>query len=353
MKLVLGVLLSLLCGSVLAHAGTAVFKNGDRLSGALIAVRDGKLSLKSDILGMEVTVPLAKVRSFSTAGPAVIVLQDGSVVHGRVELENSGDWRANAERGSRTVRAAAVRVVLTEKDYHIQVDQTRKPWQDWTGSINFGYSVQHGDQQTGTISSTIAATRERPHDLIFSPHWRTNTGLTMLFSHAQQNGISVTSNTITASLRQDYLFSPRDFVFATGQLDHIGAQGLYLRQTYGGGFGHDLIHGNRAVLSLLGGANYMREHFDIGPSNSSAEVLAGEKLGLKVNNHIRLDQGVSLYPNLTDWGQYRWDANANLGLKLNSRLAVNTGVIDLYLSNPAPGSHKNNIAFTTGLGLTF
>lgn len=352
MRIVVGTLLSLLCVTALANADTAVFKNGDRLTGSFVEVRGGNLLLKSDILG-DVTVPLAKVQSFRAAEPAVIVRQDQTVIRGRVELESSGAWRVRTPGGARIVPEAKVRAILSEKDYHAQVEESRKPWQDWNGTVNFGYSIQRGDQQTGTISSTVVATRERPHDLIFSPHWRTNAGLTMLFSHAQQEGVSVTSNTIISNLRQDYLFSARDFVFVAAQLDHIGAQGLYLRQTFGGGFGHDVIHGDRTVLSLLAGTNYVHEKFNIGPSNSSAEALAGEKLGLKVNSRIRLDQALSFYPNLSKRGQYRWDANANLGLKINSRLAVNTGVIDLYLSNPSAGSHKNNVAFTTGLGLTF
>ena len=45
--------------------------------------------------------------------------------------------------------------------------------------------------------------------------------------------------------------------------------------------------------------------------------------------------------------------STTLAAKLSNRFSLNAGVIDLYLSNPAVGSRKNNVAFTTGLGYTF
>jgi hypothetical protein len=40
-------------------------------------------------------------------------------------------------------------------------------------------------------------------------------------------------------------------------------------------------------------------------------------------------------------------------MKLTSRITANVSFVDNYLSNPVPGSKKNNAALTTGVGITF
>jgi putative salt-induced outer membrane protein YdiY len=336
----------------LARADQVTFKNGDKLTGTLVNVKGGNIELKSDVVG-DVTISLDKVQSFSAAKPAVITVKGKEPVEGNIELQSSGDWQVTEKGKTSTVAAAAVETVMPAETYHTLVEHEAKPWQDWKGSANFGYALQNGDQQTRTITSSIAAVRERPEAPIFSRHWRTNYGLTMLFSNAEESGVSVKSNTISTNLRQDYLFTPNDFVFGLAQLDHIQAQGLYLRQTYGGGYGHDLIHNDRTVFTLLGGITYAHEKFYEGRSDDNAEVLTGEKLGTHLTKRISLDHYFNFYTNLSKGGEYRFDTSTTLGVKLNTRFSLNTGVIDLYLSNPTPGNKNNNVAFTTGIGYTF
>jgi putative salt-induced outer membrane protein len=351
-KTTLSALLVVILLGASARADTVVFKNGDKLTGTFVEVRDGKLALKSDALG-DVSIPLGKVQSFSMEKPAVILGKDRKIVRGQMGLAESGDWQVMTNGTSQTVVAANVAVILPADSYHQLAEVPARPWQNWKGSINFGDSFQHGDQQTNTLTTVVVATRERPSDLLFSRHWRTNYGLTMLFSKAEQGGVTVASDTVSTNLRGDYLFTDRNFVFVSGELDYIQPQGLYLRQSLGGGFGHDVIHSERTVFSLLGGIDYAHEKFINGASEQSAEALAGEKLGMQITRRLRLDHHLNFYPDLQGGGQYRWDTSAALGFKVSNRLVANAGVIDLFLNKPEPGSHQNNIAVTTGLGYTF
>jgi len=352
MRLMCGCMLVLTCAGAIARADVITFKNGDKLTGSLVNIKGGNLELKSDVLG-DVTIAVGKVQSFSVAKATIITVKGQGPVQGRVELGSSGDWEITENGKTRTVAAASVETVMPAEAYHALVEHEARVWQDWKGSANLGYSLQHGDQQTRTISSVIAAVRERPEAPIFSRHWRTNYGLTMLFSRAEKTGVSVKSNTITTNLRQDYLFTRTDFVFGFAQLDHIQAQGLYLRQTFGGGYGHDLIHNDRTVFTLLGGMTYVHEKFYTGRSDQIAELLTGEKLGMQLTKRIRLDHCFNFYPNLSNGGEYRFDTASNVAMKLNKRFSLTAGVIDLYLSNPTPGSQNNNVALTTGIGYTF
>jgi putative salt-induced outer membrane protein YdiY len=126
-----------------------------------------------------------------------------------------------------------------------------------------------------------------------------------------------------------------------------------LRQTYGGGYGRDVVKNAKATFSVLGGITYVHEKFFDGSSSSSAEALIGEKLGYQISKRVRLDHDFNFYPNLSDTGEYRFDTATTLSAKLAGKFSLNAGVIDLYLSNPPAGNKSNSVTFTTGIGYTF
>lgn len=353
MKKSLYVAIIILLTAIAARADTVTLKDGERLTGNWVTVQGGNLNFHSDTLGA-VSIPLAKVSAFSTSVEAVIIRTDHSTVKGQLELLPSGDWRVNHAGTSEVVGAASVTTIMPESTYTALVEHRGKLYQDWHGAANFGYDLQRGDQQTGELSTSVAAVRERPEAPVFIRHLRTTYSLQMLFSKAQQGSTVIRSNTLTTVLREDYLFTPANFFFVSGELDHIQTQGLYLRQTYGGGYGRDVIHTSRTQFNVLGGLTFVNEKFYTGgPARQSAELLFGERLSVALGPRIHFDHFADFYPNLSNTGEYHFDTTSSLSFKLISRLAANISLVDNYLSNPEPGNHNNNIALTTGVGLTF
>lgn len=348
------VLLAVLAGLCVqaAWADVVTLKNGDRVTGKLVTVKGGNLSLKSDMLG-DLTIAMDKVASFSAEQPAAVVVKGGTVAEGQLQLEPSGDWQVTANGRPQTVAAASVDVIVPASRYQSLVEHTAEPWQDWKGSASLGYGLQQGNQNTRTFSSTISAVRERPEAPIFTPHWRTNFDLTTLLSSSTENNVFVDSRTFSTSVRPQYLLTPANFIFGLVQFDHVSAQGLYLRQTYGGGYGRDLIKNSRTAFSVLGGLTYTHEKFYNGEWDDSADALIGEKLGYQFSTRIRLDHDLHFYPNLSSTGEYRFDTTTTLSAKLAGKFSLNAGVIDLYLSTPPAANKKNSVTFTMGIGYTF
>jgi len=83
------------------------------------------------------------------------------------------------------------------------------------------------------------------------------------------------------------------------------------------------------------------------------EVLLGEKLDMDVAKGVHFQNVWNFYPNLSDTGEYRFDTTSTLSVRLNSRLSLNTGLTDLYLTNPIPGSKSNDVTLITGVAYTF
>lgn len=352
MKKTLLAVLLVLGFTALCRADSVVLQNGDKLTGTFTNVRNGNVLFKSDSIG-DVTIPVGKIQSIMVAKPVVILQKDQKIARGQLTLGMKGAWEVTANGTSQTVAGANVMIILTDDAYRALGEIPSAPWKLWKGSANLGYNFQHGDQQTSTLTAVVAAVRERSVDLLFVPHMRSNYGLTALLAKADQGGTSVSSNTLSTNLREDWLFTPQNFVFGFGQLDHIDTQGIYLRQTAGGGLGRDMFHTGRSTLSLLGGFTYIHDKFIDGMSDRSAQALIGDKYGIQISKRLRFDQALTFYPDLHIHDQYRSDASASLTFKLNNHLTANAGLIDLFLRRPTAGSHQNNEAVTTGLGYTF
>ena len=207
MKLSFTLLLVLVCFASDGLADVVTLKNGDRVTGTMVTIKGGTLQLKSDILG-DLSIPMDKVSTYAVDKPVAVIIKGKEPVHGNVTLTPSGNWQVKAKEKEQTIAAAQVDTIMPENVYHNLVEAAPKPWQAWKGNISLGESVQHGNQQTNTFTTTIDTVRERQEAPIFQSHFRTNFGLTTLLSHATENNNSVTSRTLSTNLRQDYLFTP-------------------------------------------------------------------------------------------------------------------------------------------------
>ena len=176
-------------------------------------------------------------------------------------------------------------------------------------------------------------------------------------------GVSTSANTLSSDFRQDFFFSHNrhNFMFVEAQLDHIEPQNLQLRQTYGGGYGRDVIQTAKVTLSLRAGTTFVREHFLPSAASqtggillrNSAEALVAEKFSLSIFKHFDFNHELDVYPSLTSTGNYRFDTVTTISTPLSRRLSFQTGFTDHYLSAPLPGTAKNDLIFSMGVGFKF
>src|SRR5690348_2408277 len=128
MKLVSYTALAILSLAVIASADVVSLKNGDRVTGALVNVKDGNLALKSDVLG-DLTIPLKQVASVTTEkAVAVVVKGQRQPAEGLLSLEPSGDWQVKADGRSQTVAAANVDMIMPAAAYQSLVGTSPKLW---------------------------------------------------------------------------------------------------------------------------------------------------------------------------------------------------------------------------------
>ncbi|HVB34197.1 MAG TPA: DUF481 domain-containing protein [Patescibacteria group bacterium] len=337
-----------------ARAQVVQFTNGDRLTGKWVSVEGNTIDFQSDAVG-KISIPAAKVKSLTLKQPLVAVLTSGKAVSAAHARLANGVWTVESKGARRTIAPKQLREIISAAAYRtLMAERSARPWHGWKGNTTFGYSLQQGDQQTHTLSIGLNAVRRQKDLAGINDRWRTTYTFNMLFASAKSDSVEVKSNTLSTALRQDYFLRPHNFLFVLGQLDHIQPQNLYLRQTYGGGYGRDLLTGKRLTLSLLGGATFANEKFTGAAAEQYAEALVAERVGFQFDHQIRFDHAFNFYPNLTDRGRYRFDTTSTLTFKLNSWLNANMGVIDFYVSRiPLGSTHNNNVTVTAGIGANF
>ncbi|MGE5327313.1 MAG: DUF481 domain-containing protein [Deltaproteobacteria bacterium] len=330
------------------------FKNGDQLTGELERVQDNQVVLKTDTVG-EVLIPLDKIAGYSSAGTAVVLEKNQKEVRGTLTLLPGGDWQVETTSGKQPVQAKDVLIIYPVKTFDEEGYGHRiKPWQNWAGKGTLGFSKVRGDQTARTLTFDFNAVRRLPMLRELPEHSRTNLTLGMLFAKSQDfQGNRVSTNNVSAGVRQDFEITEKNFWFLLGQLDHSSTQSLDLRQTYGAGVGRDIIRRPSMEVQVIGGLTFVKEHFQGGVYDQNAEALAGEKLSWKLTKWLALDHTLTFYPNVTDGGNYRFDTLTGLSTQITKHWSLATSFADHYLSNPLPGHTRNEVILTTGVGVSF
>lgn len=109
---------------------------------------------------------------------------------------------------------------------------------------------------------------------------------------------------------------------------------------------------------VLGGAAWNGESFSpTAPqpafTRNSGEACLGDDLTCKAAALTALHQNAASFANLTNTGEYRVNFDLGANTKVAGWLIWNGAVSDRFLSNPVPGRQKNDLLYTTGIGVTF
>lgn len=351
-------LMCVVCVSA-AKADQVTLKNGDRLTGTIVS-SDGKtLLLKSEFAG-DVTIQWDAITAIDSSQDLHLTLKDGKRLTGKVATSD-GTLVVSPSAGAAGAGSApkaeivAVRNEAEQKAYDEAEEKMAHPkfTYFWSGMFNTGLALTRGNSSTASYTLDGTAVRQTPRDK-----------LTLFgnYVYASDNTIlpgRTTANAIVSGIRGDWNISPRVFVYAFGNFQTNQLQELNLRQIYGGGFGYHVIKTDRTVFDVFGGANYDRDEFGAytttagvpipAMTRNSAEINVGETLNSKLSKRTTLTEQFSLFPNLSDTGQYRFQFNAALATQMKNWLSWQITFSNIYISNPPPDLKANDLVLSTGL----
>ncbi|MBX7170932.1 MAG: DUF481 domain-containing protein [Pyrinomonadaceae bacterium] len=321
--------------ALLAMSVTNIFadqitlKNGDRVTGKVIKQDEDKIVLQTEFAG-EITISKTNVEK---------VLLDSSYTK-EAEKVGTTETEKNVEKTA-AVTASTVAPATAAKNPGLGFTA------GWDGTANLGFSFTSGNSKTSTFTAGIRAEKSSEKD-----KWTTYAN--SLWNRNRITGITVTtSNAIWGGLRYDRNITKKVFGFGSYDFERDKPQRLNFRSVVGAGLGYHAVKNDNTELDFFGGAAWNKTWFVGNVTKSSAEVLVGNTLKHKFNDKVKVQQGFTFYPNLTDTGEYRFVFDTTFSADLTKRMGWFVTIADRYNSLPLLGVEKNDFLFATGLKFGF
>ncbi|MCW5982371.1 MAG: DUF481 domain-containing protein [Bryobacteraceae bacterium] len=336
---------------VLLQADQVVLSNGDRISGAILDTTKDKITVKTEFLG-EVTIDRKGIVSITADQPLIVTLESGEKVEGVVTTEGSQVRVRKADRSETMAPLDTLEAVRTEefqrKWERERQRQTNPGLLDfWRGTIDLGLATAQGNADTTTVSTGADVVRRTGFDKI-------SLAFAQIYSTQRtREPFGKTANRISGGARYDRDFGSRAFAYGGTAFDFDEFQDLDLRSVLGAGLGWHIIARDRHWWDFTAGGNWNREKFSTGLVRNSGELALGEKSEHQISRLLKVFQGMTVLPNLSQTGEYRLSLDAGTDLKLNSFISWTFVASDRFLSNPIGGNKKNDLLITTGLKFSF
>jgi putative salt-induced outer membrane protein YdiY len=352
-------LIAILCFLVVsARADQVTLKNGDRLTGTIVK-SDAKIMLIKTEFASEVSVQWDAVTSITSTQPLHLGLKDGETVVGTVATSDGKFEVATKTTGEVTAPKDTVVAVRNDEEqeaYDAEIARLRNPrlTDFWSGILDTGLSVTRGNSATLTYNLSAKAARVTTRDKI------SVYSTAVYATDATTPPSRTTAHAIRGGIRGDLNVDDRLFVFGFSDFEFDQFQHLDLRNVLGGGLGYHVINTKNTVFDVFGGGDFEQEYFSPNPpteptslTRKSGEIVLGEELNTKVNNRTTFSEKFSLFPNVSNVGEYRFQLDATAATRLKTWLSWQVTYSDRYLSDPLPGLKKNDVLLSTGLRLTF
>jgi hypothetical protein len=337
--------LILLSGAGTLRADLITLQNGDRVTGAIVKKDGATLTIASAHFGT-VNVNWDQVQSVSTDIPAYIEA-GGETVQATLTTTD-GQVQITSASGTRTVGLAEVVTIRSnaEQDtYERMLDPNLIEL--WGGAANLGWAGTAGNARTQTFAFAATAARATLND-------RTSLYLNAVRASSLVGGVnSATARAVRGGWSYNRNVSPRIFLNVFNDYEYDRFQSLDLRFVLGAGAGYHALESERTRLDLLAGSSYNRERFSTPLTRNSAEFYWGNELNRRLNSIITLNQAYRMFNSLTDTPDFRVNFDLGANMRLSEWLTWNINLSDRYLSNPAVGRLRNDVLYSTGLGITF
>ncbi len=321
-----------------APADTVVLVNGDRLTGDIKGLEDGKLVLQSEYLDT-IQLKWSDIRSIESDATFSVLTADGDRYDG--ELGRSGPTTSvGAEPGSAVELPSDTIARIARGGRRRGIAQLVSALD---GSADIGYSVARGnqDQAQSSLGATAAYS---------SAHYSFQASLDSLF--ARQDGARAQSRH-ALNTRMDRYVNARFFGYGVSGFERNERRRLDLRSRLGGGLGWNVRERSRSSLLALGGFAYMHERFRRAENRIAAEAFLGVEWEARLFRTVELDMRLVVSNNQLDRGRARVEYDGSLRVPIAGRFNYTLRLFDRYDTRPAEGVERNDYGIVSGLGLSF
>ncbi len=334
----------LLCSVVLAATAGAdeVFlKNGDRLSGTIVRLTDGKLVLKSAAAG-EVPIDASQIQTLATTDPVEVHLQDGTVFNRRIVAGQPDQFGIETD--------GTLRAQMFELANLASINPPPKPKPKWTGSISVGVTATTGNTSTVTANASGSVVRRGEKD-------RITAGFDYAKGRQEDPGTGAkvtTEDWWRLQARYDYFISKKFFVFGNGRYEMDDVALLDRRVVVGGGGGYQWIESPEMNFSTsVGLASVYEKYANADESNSELSLQAGYNFDKQLTQTVKFIHDLTYYPSFDDFADYYLTTTAEVQASLTKSMFASLKAIFNYDATPAATRTSSDAKYILSVGMTF
>ncbi|MDR4493981.1 MAG: YdiY family protein [Nitrospirales bacterium] len=305
-----------------------LLKNGDRVSGDLIAMEDTVLSIDTDYADV-IQIDWEDVQGLTSDQPLWLSFHEEAVIPDGIGVRD----------GDRLI------LFRLEPDSGIQMDHIKSInlfELAYRGRLSLGGSTTSGNTDTQSLNATGSLTINKGwHRFIFDG--RANRG------EAQGE---LTAQNASSNVRWDYFLSKRTYVPFINFTEYDKFQNLALRNTSIIGIGYDILDRRTNFLTVSAGPTAIYENYQNEPST----IIPGGSWQVRWNLEF-LGGDLKLWHDHTGTQDFvrdhalRINANQGFSVKLYKDFSIQFEYSVRYNSEPADGRKTTDTTLTFGLSL--
>lgn len=213
----------------------------------------------------------------------------------------------------------------------------------WRGSLGANVSSASGNNESVSAGLNADVARQTDDDKFVAY-------LQSLYSRRDAEGVrELTASRFRTGGRYDRNISESTYGFGGLDVEKNKLADLKWRMAPSLGLGYHLRKTETFTFDLFAGYSHNREELYSGPTRKFDEGLVGEETTHKFSESTSFRQRLSVYPNLSDSGEYRVVFDAGLLTALVERWNLTVNLSARYQSNPPLGVQKSDTLLFTGL----
>ncbi|MEA2708227.1 MAG: hypothetical protein QOF78_828 [Phycisphaerales bacterium] len=315
--------------AVAARADEVILHNGDRVTGVVTGIADGKITIAETKFGT-ITAKLSDVKSFTStrfSGPAT------------TQPATSQPTSQPAVSAAKPQAAPALPPAPVKAP----------PVKRWSGAVTATALATRGNSDSESVRVSIDALRKGD-----------NNTLTLAAGYAFGQTENPTTGEKTtnidnwfAAAKLDYAFGPKWYNYALVRFEEDSVANLALRVSPGAGVGYRWINKPDVHLNSEIGATWVYESYDNDGSTEHMAVRSAYHFDKKLNDKVSLVHNVEFLPNVQDPRDFNLNADVGIRALLTAAMFAEFKAEWRHDASPAPGAEYNDLRYTIGVGWKF
>ena len=304
------------------YSDEVTLKDGSRLIGTILKLRDGNLILQTKHVG-KVTIRISGIEGSQTDQVNGIALSDLSPHLGTLKYSDGQQQVVLEEGDARSIVPADLSLIWPEdKDMP-------GPAKLWSAEVELGINGASGNSDRFSFLGRSEVTR------------KTETNKLLLYLqgyYAEDNGVR-SHNEFKTGARYEWKSDHRWSAYTRVEFEEDEFEALDLRSTLVFGASYKVLRKPKQTLTARLGIGYQREDFEIAPSEDEVILDFGYDYMLEIRNWAKLKHDLTYYAGLdspTEEFRIVVNTGAEIPLTASQSWKLKFGVKHEYDDEPLP-----------------